>query len=82
MNTNISFKNKLRISITSIKEYRFLIKERLSKAIIYSIILSLIIGILQWAYTLFIINTAEKNRKNIISSEEFNFTFQDGILNF
>ena len=41
---NMNFFDRVRISITNIKGYKDLIKENLSKAILYSLILSLFIG--------------------------------------
>lgn len=82
MNKKISFINKLRISITSIKEYKELIKEKLSHVIIYSILLSLIVGAIQGVFSFIAINDMQKTMEKVISSDEFKFTLQDGILNF
>ena len=82
MNKKISFMDRLKISITSIKGYKELIKEGLSKAIIYSLLLSLIIGVIQGIFTFTTISTVQKTMQKVISSDEFKFTLQDGILDF
>lgn len=82
MNEKISFAKKIKISITSIKGYNDLIKEKLSKAIIYSIIFSLIIGVIQGIVSFVTISSIQNTMEKVISSDEFKFTFQDGILNF
>ena len=82
MNEKISFIKKLKISVTSIKGYKELIKEKLSKAILYSIIFSLIIGVIQGIFSFVAIGSIQKTMEKVISSDEFKFTFQDGILNF
>jgi len=82
MNEKINFSKKFKISITSIKGYSHLIKERLSKAIIYSIIFSLIIGGIQGLISFATISSIQSTIEKAISSDEFKFTFQDGILNF
>ncbi|MBE6054977.1 MAG: DUF1189 domain-containing protein [Clostridium sartagoforme] len=82
MNGNISFIKKIRISIGSIEGYRDLIKEKISRAIIYSILLSLIIGGIQGTVSFIVINSVQKTMEKVISSDEFKFTLQDGILNF
>ena len=82
MNEKISFIKKLKISVTSIKGYKELIKEKLSKAILYSIIFSLIIGVIQGIFSFVTIGSIQKTMEKVISSDEFKFTFQDGILNF
>lgn len=82
MNEKISFINKLRISITSIKGYKELIKEKISQVIIYSILLSLIVGAIQGIFSFTTISAMQKTMEKVISSDEFKFTLQDGILNF
>ena len=82
MNENISFIEKLKISITSIKGYKDLIREKLSRTILYSIILCLIIGAIQGVISFITISALQKNMERVISSDEFKFTYEDGILNF
>lgn len=82
MNEKMNFLKRLKISITSIKGYKELIKEKLSKAILYSIIFSLIIGVIQGVFSFITISAIQKTMEKVISSDEFKFTFQDGILNF
>ncbi len=82
MNEKINFVKKLKISITSIKGYSDLVKEKISKAIIYSIIFSLIIGTIQGLISFVTISSIQNTIEKAISSDEFKFTFQDGILNF
>lgn len=79
---NIEFFDKVRISITSIKEYKNLLKDSLSKAILYSVIFSLILGSILGVFNFIAVGTIENNMKDIISSEEFKFTFENGILDF
>lgn len=82
MNEKNRFIKSLRISLTSIKGYKDLIKEKLSRAILYSIIFSLIIGTIQGIISFVTINSVQKTMEKVISSDEFTFTFEDGILNF
>ena len=82
MNEKISFINKLRISITSIKGYKELIKGKISQVIIYSILLSLIVGAIQGIFSFTTISAMQKTMEKVISLDEFKFTLQDGILNF
>ena len=79
---NIKFFNKVKISITSIKGYRELLKDSLSKAILYSIILSLIVGSFLGVFSFITAGKIQKSMKDLISSEKFKFTLEDGILNF
>ena len=82
MNEKISFINKLRISITSIKGYKELIKGKISQVIIYSILLSLIVGAIQGIFSFTTISAMQNTMEKVISLDEFKFTLQDGILNF
>lgn len=82
MNEKISFINKIRISIVSIKRYKDLIKENISKAIIYSILLSVIVGSILGAISFVAIGTMQKTMESVISSDEFKFTLDNGVLNF
>ena len=82
MNENISFIEKLKISITSIKGYKDLIREKLSRTILYSILLCLIIGVIQGVISFITISALQKNMERVISSDEFKFTYENGILNF
>ena len=82
MNEKMNFLKRLKISITSIRGYKELIKEKLSKAILYSIIFSLIIGVIQGVFSFITISAVQKTMEKVISSDEFKFTLQDGILNF
>src|SRR5699024_10856249 len=71
-----------RISVTSIKEYKKLMKENISKAIIYSILLSLIVGSILGALSFTTISVIQKTMETAISSDEFKFTLDNGVLNF
>ena len=82
MDKNINFINRLRISITSIRQYNELIKDTLSKAIIYSLMLSLLVGSFLGAFSFAVVGTMQKNIEDIISSDEFKFILKDGILDF
>lgn len=79
---NIKFFDRVRISITSVKEYKSLLKDSLSKAILYSVIFSLIFGSVLGVINFIAFGTMENNMKDMISSEQFKFTFENGILDF
>lgn len=79
---NMNFFDRVRISITNIKGYKDLIKENLSKAILYSLILSLFIGSFLGAFSFVTIGKLQSDMKDLILSEEFKFTLEDGVLNF
>ncbi|MGG7144490.1 DUF1189 family protein [Clostridium nigeriense] len=82
MNEKINFINKVRLSTTSIRKYKDLIKENISQTIIYSILLSLVVGVILGAVSFTAIGTVQKTMENVISSDEFKFTLDNGILNF
>lgn len=79
---DIKFFNKVRISITSIEGYMELLKDSLSKAIIYSVILSLIVGSFLGVFSFFTAKNIENNIKSTFSSDEFKFRLENGILEF
>lgn len=82
MSEKISLINKVRISITSIRKYKDLIKENISQAIIYSLLLSLIVGSILGVLSFTAIGTMQKTMESVISSDEFKFTLDNGVLNF
>lgn len=82
MNEKINFINKVRLSTTSIRKYKDLIKENISQTILYSILLSLVVGAILGALSFTAIGTVEKTMENVISSDEFKFTLDNGVLNF
>lgn len=81
MKDKIKMTNKLIFSINS-KKYVYLYKEKISKAFLYVIVLSLIIGVIQGAMTTVIISKLEKTTKMILSQDEVQFEMKDGILDF
>ena len=81
MSNKIKMTNKLIFSINP-KKYVYLYKEKISKAFLYVIVLSLIIGVIQGAMTTVIISKLEKTTKMILSQDEVQFEMKDGILDF
>lgn len=79
---NINFFNRVRISITNIKGYKDLVKESLSKAILYSLILCIVVGSFVGVFGFVTVGKLQNDMKDLILSEEFKFTLEDGILNF
>lgn len=79
---NIKFFDRVRISVISIKEYKDLLKDSLSKAMLYSVILSLIIGSFLGVFSFSVVKSMQSNIKDIMSSEEFKFTLENGMLDF
>ncbi|GAB6168716.1 hypothetical protein JCM1393_11760 [Clostridium carnis] len=81
MKENMSFIAKIKTSMFSIKDYSLLLKESFSKTLIYSLVLSLIVGILIGVTQLTIITVLEKSSREVLSSENFEFEINNGILN-
>ena len=81
MKDKIKMTNRLIFSINP-KKYVYLYKEKISKAFLYVIVLSLIIGVIQGAMTTVIISKLEKTTKMILSQDEVQFEMKDGILDF
>ena len=82
MKERLGFFNKLIISITSVKRYKELMKEGLSKAIIYSILFSLIIGGIIGGFSYAAVGSMQETIEKVMSTDEFKFTLENGILDF
>lgn len=64
------------------KKYIYLYKEKIGKAFLYILILSIILGGIQGIYSAKIISDAGKIMKAFLSQENTNFEMKDGILDF
>ena len=64
------------------KKYIYLIKEKLSKAFIYVLLLSVILGIIQGCMSIYVISNVEKTVEIFLKQDELKFEMKDGILNF
>ncbi|MBS5938101.1 DUF1189 family protein [Clostridium sp.] len=82
MKDRIGFFNKIIISVANVKRYKELINEKLSRAIIYSILFSLIIGSAIGGFSYAAISSMQKSIENIMSTEELKFTLENGVLDF
>ena len=58
----------------------FIYKEKISKAFLYVLVLSLIIGVIQGAMSAVIISGLEKTTKMILNQDEVQFEMKDGLL--
>lgn len=82
MKDRIGFFNKIIISVANVKRYKELINEKLSRAIIYSILFSLIIGSVIGGFSYAAIGSMQKSIENVLSTDELKFTLENGILYF
>lgn len=74
-------RNKFIFSINP-KKYVYLNKEKLSKAFLYVLVLSIIIGLVQGIMGAVLISGLEKTSKIILEEDEVQFEMKDGILDF
>ena len=74
-------RNKFIFSINP-KKYVYLNKEKLSKAFLYVLLLSVIIGLVQGVMGAVLISGIEKTTKMILEEDEVQFEMKDGILDF
>lgn len=74
-------RNKFIFSINP-KKYVYLNKEKLSKAFLYVLVLSIIIGLVQGVMGAVLISGLEKTSKIILEEDEVQFEMKDGILDF
>ena len=81
MKDKLKMRNRFIFSISP-KKYVYLYKEKISKAFLYVLVLSLIIGVIQGAMSAVIISGLEKTTKMILSQEEVQFEMKDGLLEF
>ena len=79
---NLNFIKRFGISITSIKNYKYLLIEKFSKAITYLIILSLIMGVVQAIHIVKLFSTSEKIIEEFVIKEENKFSLENGVLEF
>jgi hypothetical protein len=76
------FINKVKISIFKINNYDELIKEKLSSAIIYGLLLSITLGSLVGIYDSYTIKETKNKMISILEDDENKFTLENGILTF
>ncbi|WP_300381467.1 DUF1189 family protein [Clostridium sp.] len=76
------FINKVKISIFKINKYDELIKEQLSSAIGYALLLSIILGFLGGIYGSYEIKQTKNEIVGFLENDENKFTLENGILNF
>ena len=74
-------RNKFIFSINP-KKYDYLNKEKLSKAFLYVLLLSVIIGLVQGVMGAVLISGIEKTTKMILEEDEVQFEMKDGVLDF
>jgi hypothetical protein len=74
-------RNKFIFSINP-KKYVYLNKEKLSKAFLYVLLLSVIIGLVQGIMGAVLISGIEKTTKMILEEDEVQFEMKDGVLDF
>lgn len=74
-------RNKFIFSINP-KKYVYLNKEKLSKAFLYVLLLSVIIGLVQGVMGAVLISGIEKTTKMILEEDEVQFEIKDGVLDF
>lgn len=82
MEENINFINKVKISLFNIGRYKDLVKLSFSKALIYSILLSVLVGIITGITSFTAITLLQNTSKKMLEDEKLNFEMEDGILNF
>lgn len=81
MSNKIKMRNKFIFSISP-KKYVYLYKEKISKAFLYILVLSIIIGFIQGAMSTMVISGLEKTSKMILKQDEVQFEMKNGILDF
>ncbi|WP_291650103.1 DUF1189 family protein [Clostridium sp.] len=82
MKDNIGFMDKVKISIYEVGRYKELLKLRFSHALVYSILLSVLVGCISGIMKFASITTMQNSIKQIMASDEFEFEMKDGILDF
>lgn len=82
MNFINKFINKIRISIFKINNYDELIKEKLSSAIIYGLLLSIILGSLVGIYGSYQFRDTKNKFVSILEEDQNDFTLENGALTF
>ena len=82
MEENINFINKIKISVLNIGRYKELLRLSFSKALIYSILLSILVGVVTGIAQFTAINLVQKASRTALTDDKFSFEMKDGILNF
>ncbi|MCR1952941.1 MULTISPECIES: DUF1189 family protein [unclassified Clostridium] len=82
MKDNIGFINKVKISIFKVGKYKELLRLRFSHAIIYSILLSVLVGGISGIMNFVSVTTIQNSIEQMMTSDEFEFEMKDGILDF
>lgn len=82
MKDNIGFIDKVKISIYNVGRYKELLKLRFSHALVYSILLSVLVGCISGIMNFASVTTMQNSIKEIMASDEFQFEMKDGILDF
>lgn len=82
MKENIGFIDKLKISIYNIGKYKELLKLSFSHVLVYSILLSVLVGFVSGVIKFASVTTMQNSMKEIMTSDEFKFEMNDGILDF
>lgn len=81
MEKKITMLNRFTFSIRP-KKYIYLVKENLSKAFLYILLLSVIFGFIQGSMSTYIISNVEKAVEIFLKQDELKFELKDGILSF
>ena len=82
MKKKLNFIDRVKISVFNVKRYNELLKEGISKTIVYSILVSVIVGSILGGILFSTINTIENNIYNTVSKEDYQFSIRDGIFYF
>lgn len=81
MDKKISIINRFTFSMRP-KKYIYLVKEKLFKAFIYILLLSIIFGFIQGSMSTYIISNVEKAVEIFLKQDDLKFEMKDGILSF
>ena len=82
MKEKLNFIERFKISIFKPRRYNELIKEGISKVLIYSLIVTLIIGSIIGGILFSVLSSTEKDVYNIVSNKNFEFSISNGIFEF
>ncbi|MDZ4907147.1 DUF1189 family protein, partial [Clostridium perfringens] len=63
-------------------KYKELLRLSFSKALIYSILLSILVGVVTGIAQFAAINLVQKASRNALTDDKFSFEMKDGVLNF
>ena len=73
MKDNIGFIDKVKISIYNVGRYKELLKLRFSHALVYSILLSVLVGCILGIMNFASVTTMQNSIKQVMASDEFKF---------